>query len=150
MLDRGDHREPFDQPFFAPFGGKLAVAEQAAEHPLHLRDVRPHVDARRFEVLRGAVVRLGVHGLLADEAEDVLLEPLVADQRDGLLEHLDEPAFALRQRQVQHVDRVRRLRFAGDPVHRQRGPVELDVARVQDDLLVVFVLSRHDALPLSS
>lgn len=91
-------------------------------------------------------MRLRVHGLLADEAEDVLLEPLVADQRHGLFEHLDEPAFALRQRQMQYVDRVRRLRFARDPVHRQRRPAELDVARVQDDLFVV----RHEARPLSS
>lgn len=148
MLDRGDDAEPFDQPLLGGSAGEVAVAEQLPEQPLHLRDVGPDAHARGLQVRRGAVVRLGVHGLLADEAEDVLLEPLVADQRHGLLEHLDEPALALGQREVQHVDGVRGLRFAGDPVHRQARPVEVDVPGVQDDLLVV--LAGHCARPESS
>ena len=148
MLDRGDDPEPFDQPLLGGPAGQVAVAEQLPEQPLHLRDVRPHADTGGLEVGRRAVVGLGVHRLLADEAEHVRLEPLVADQRHGLLEHLDEPALAFGQRQVQDVDGVRGLRLAGDPVHRQRRPVELDVPGVQDELLGLF--GGHDARPLSS
>jgi hypothetical protein len=112
------------------------------------RAVRPAGTSRTCPDLRRTSWNgFGVHRLLADEAEDVRLEPLVADQRHRLLEHLDEPAFAFGQRQVQDVDGVRGLRFAGDPVHRQRGPVEPDVPGVQDELLV---LRSHDARPDSS
>ena len=79
-------------------------------------------------------------------ADDFILhvEPqlVVLDQRQGLLEHVDEELFAGRQQQVQHVEDVGGERLARHVMERQLRPVELDVARLEDQS---FVIDRHPA-----
>ena len=62
---------------------------------------------------------------------------VVLDQRQCLLEQVDEELFAGRQQQVQHVEHVRGERLAGHVVKRQLRPVERDVARLEDQSLVI-------------
>jgi len=56
---------------------------------------------------------------------------VVLDQRQCLLEQVDEELFAGWQQQVQHVEHVRGERLAGHVVKRQLRPVERDVARLE-------------------
>lgn len=113
-----------------------ALAEDALEQPGDLPDVRARVQPLGEQVVEHLLVGLGVDGLLADEAEHLLAQLLVGDQRQRLLEHLDEPALALGQQQVQHVDGVGGHRLVRDPVQRQLGPVEADVPGFEDEVLV--------------
>jgi len=59
-----------------------------------------------------------VHGLLADEALDVKPQLIVLDQRQRLLEHVDEELLAGGQQQVQDVEDVGGERLAGHVVER--------------------------------
>ncbi len=81
------------------------------------------------------VVGLGVHGLLADESDDVRAQPLVAYVRQHLLVDVHEPAFTGRQQQMQHIDRVRGERVARHPVQRSVLPGEGHLARLERDVL---------------
>ena len=78
-----------------------------------------------------------MHRLLADESLHVQPQLIVLDQRQRLLEHLDEELFARRQQQVQHVEDVGGHGFVGHIVKRQPGPIELDITRLQDEMLLV-------------
>ena len=84
-----------------------------------------------------AGVRLGVHRLLADETLHVEAQLIVFDQRKRLLEQVDEKLLAGRQQQMQHVEHVRGERLVGHVVKRQLRPVEGDVARLEDQSLVI-------------
>ena len=76
-------------------------------------------------------------GLLADESLHVEPQLVVLDQRQRLLEYLDEELLARGQQQVQHIEDVRGERLVGHVVERQLRPVEVDVARLEDESLVV-------------
>ncbi len=95
VLDGGDHRDPLPQPPAArPARRQRAVPEQLLEEPVDLRGVRGGVEAQLPQVRQDVVVGLGVDGLLADEPDDVLAEPVVRDVRQGLLVDVHEPALA--------------------------------------------------------
>ena len=57
-----------------------------------------------------------MNGLLTDEANHLLAQLGVLDQRDGLGEYVDEPPFASRQQQMQHVAGVGDQGLVGHPV----------------------------------
>ena len=78
-----------------------------------------------------------MHGLLADEALHVQPQLIVLDQRQGVLERLDDELLTRRQQQVQDVAEVGGEGLVGHVVERQLRPVEFDVARLQDDPLVI-------------
>ncbi len=138
VLDRGDDRNLLEQPAllaaFAPVG---PGAQQLVEQPLDLAGVGGQVDVARGEVGEHVGVRLRMHGLLADEALDVEPQLVVLDQWQRLLEDLDEELLAGGQQQVQHVEDVRRERLTGHVVERQLRPVEVDIARLEHQSLVV-------------
>ena len=79
-----------------------------------------------------------MHSLLPDEALHIEPQLVVSDQRQRLLEHLDEELFARGQQQVQDVQDVSCVRLIGHVVKRQLGPVELDVTRLEEQSLVVW------------
>ena len=82
-----------------------------------------------------ARVRVGVHRLLADESDDVFTELLVLDEGKSFLEGLDKPFLTGREEQMEHVENVCAERIARNPVHGQIGPVELDIASLQQDVI---------------
>lgn len=130
VLDGGDHGHLLEQPAvpaaLAPVGPR---SEQLVEQPLDLAGIRGQVDAPRGEVGEHAGVRLGVHRLLPDESLDVEPQLIVFDQRQGLLEHVDEELLARGQQQVQDVEDVGGERLAGHVMERQCRPIEVHVAR---------------------
>lgn len=82
-------------------------------------------------------MRLGVHSLLADESLHIAPQLIVFDQRQGVLERVDDELLTRRQQQMQHVAEVGGEGLVRHVVERQRRPVEVDVTRLQDDALVI-------------
>ena len=78
-----------------------------------------------------------MHRLLADESLHVQPQLIVLDQRQCLLEDLDEEFLARGQQQVQDVEDVGGHRLVGHVVKRQRSPVEADIASLEDKTFVV-------------
>ncbi|OAH11909.1 hypothetical protein STSP_47890 [Streptomyces jeddahensis] len=140
MLDRRDQRDLLDEVFtLLRRRQALAVAQHPVEEPLHVPDVRGGVEPVGEEVVQHTLVRFGVDGLPSDEAEHVLLQPLVGDHRQGLLEGAHEPPLALGKQEMQHIEHVARQRFARNPVQREPRPVELHVPRLQDQMVVLVL-----------
>ena len=81
-----------------------------------------------------------MHRLLADESLHIKPQLVVLDQRQSLLEHVDEELFTGRQQQVQHVEDMSGERLARHVMERQLRPVELDVARLEDQSFVIAPL----------
>lgn len=137
VLDRGDERDPLHQPPLArPPRRQRPVTEQLLEEPVDLSGVRGRVEPLLLEVRQHLVVSLRVHGLLADEPDHVLAEPVVADVRQDLLVDVHEPPLSGGQQEMQHVDRVRGERVVRYPVQRCPVPGEGDPACLERDALV--------------
>src|SRR6185312_2476447 len=78
-----------------------------------------------------------MHRLLTDETLHVQPQLVVLDQRQRLLEYLDKKLLARGQQQMQNVEDMSCQRLVGHIVKRQVGPVELDIARLEDQALVI-------------
>ena len=138
MLDCRHDRHLLEQPTVpssqTPPG---PVAHQLAEQPADLVGERCQVDVIGGEVVQHAGMRLGMHRLLADESLHIKPQLVVLDQRQSLLEHVDEELFTGRQQQVQHIEDMSGERLARHVMERQLRPVELDVARLEDQSFVI-------------
>ena len=87
-------------------------------------------------------------GFLADEATHLVGEPGILDQRQSLIEGLDEPMLGRGQHDVEEVDHRRRHRVARNPLQGNVGQIEvhfagLDLYRARIDFLVESVRSQH-------
>ena len=76
-------------------------------------------------------MRLGVDRFLADEPLDVEAHLVILDQRQGVLEHLDEELLTSRKQQMQDIEHVGGQGLARHIVKRQLRPVEMHVASLQ-------------------
>jgi hypothetical protein len=137
VLDRRDNRQPLDQPLLPSLAVHVAIAEHLLEHPTDLLDVGVGVDAFGLPVIEHTLVGAGVNGFLADEAEHLLAQPGILDQREGLVDQVDEPPLDLGKQQVQHIAGVRDQWLVGHPVRGQCGPVERDVSWLEHKVLRV-------------
>src|SRR5271166_40293 len=138
MLDCRDDRHLLEQPAVpSPQTPPGPVAHQLSEQPGDLVGVRRHVDVVGREVVQHTGMRLRMHRLLADEPLHIEPQLVVLDQRQSLLEHVDEELFAGRQQQVQDIENVGGERFTRHVVQRQLRPVEVDVARLENQSFVI-------------
>jgi hypothetical protein len=95
VLDRRDNRYLFEEPAaLSPQAPPRPVPHQLSEQPVDLVSERRQVDAVGGEAVQHAGVRLGVHRFLADEPLHVEPQLVVLDQRQRLLEHVDEELLA--------------------------------------------------------
>ncbi len=78
-----------------------------------------------------------MHRLLADEPLHIQPQLIILDQWQRLLEDLDEEFLAGGQQQVQHVEHMGGQRLVGNVMKRQVRPVELDIASLENETLVV-------------
>lgn len=91
VSDGGNEGEPFDEVVLRPQSRERPPAEQPAEQPPHLVRERGGVETLRLELLEYSLVSVGVHRFLPDESHDVVAQLFVPDERQRLLERLDEP-----------------------------------------------------------
>ncbi|GAB7032191.1 hypothetical protein JCM4914_36520 [Streptomyces platensis subsp. malvinus] len=105
------------------------VAQQTLEEEVDVPGVGAGLQALVGEMVEDVGVLDAMDGLLAHEDLDVLAQLIVPDQREPLLEDLDEPPLPGRQQQVQHVDDVGGGGLVGYPQQRCPMPVERGPAR---------------------
>jgi hypothetical protein len=80
--------------------------------------------------VQNVFVDVGVRCLLADESTHVLGQFGVFDQWQCLVENGDEPALDRGQHDVEQAGEIRGHRMAWNPVQRDVGDVEVDLARL--------------------
>ena len=89
-----------------------------------------------------------MRGFLADETAHLIGKLGIPHIRQRLVERLDEPMLGRGQHDVEEIDHCRCHGMAGDPLHRDVGQVEmnlagLDLYRAWIDFLVEAMRSQH-------